>query len=83
MEALISVLVGVIGVPLVGWLKDKLNWKGRKVLLVAGLVSGVLAAVALFVSGEFTGASFTLEELPTTLALVFATSQVVYRLIAG
>jgi len=80
---LFSVLAGFIGVPLIDMLKKALHVEGRTALLVSGIVSAILAAVALALTGQLTVQSFSLEELASTITLIFASAQVFYRLMAG
>lgn len=81
MEQLLAVIAGFIGVPLINALKELLGWEDKPVVLIAAFVSGVLAVGALFVDGQLTGGSFTLDALPQTIGLVVGTSQLLYALI--
>lgn len=80
---LLSVLAGFVGVPIVNSLKRMLGWDGRAALLITGLVSGVLAVGALFLTGQLTIESFTLDALVASITLIFTTAQIIYRLLEG
>jgi hypothetical protein len=81
---LIPVFVGAIGVPLVQFLKGKLNWEGEKALWLSFGVSVILAIGALILTGSF---SIPPEFAPVDIAgkvvewigVVFATATMIYK----
>lgn len=79
MDALIPVLVGLVVIPAVNFLKAKLGWDGKKAQLLAAGVSAVFAVGYLAATGALLPVD--LENLAEKVALVFATSQLVYRLV--
>lgn len=77
--ALVAVLAGVIGVPLVNLIKARLGWSGPKVQLLAAVVAGGLAIGGLFATGQLL--PVTLDNIASRVALAFAVSQAVYALL--
>ena len=81
---LIPVFVGAIGVPLVQFLKGKLNLEGEKALWLSFGVSVILAIGALILTGSF---SIPPEFAPIDIAgkvvewigVVFATATMIYK----
>ena len=72
--------LGLLGSPLIGWIKKKLGLEARWAVLLAGAVAVVLAFVELFLAGSLTLEMFTLENFAVAFSAVYATSQVWYGL---
>ena len=81
MDAILSVLVGLVAIPVVSFLKARLGWSGPRAQLLSAAVAVVLAAGYLAATGALLPIS--LDTLAERAALVFATSQLVYRLIVA
>lgn len=79
----ISLIGGILGMPLISWLKGKLGLDSTSALAIAAAVSGLIAFVVLFATGQLTAMSFTWENLPAVFALVFSTATLVYNMIRG
>ena len=79
----VSLIAGVLGMPLTQFLKSKLNLDGTSAFGISIAVSGVLAVLALVVGGQLGAADFTYEALPATLAIVWSTATLVYNAIRG
>ncbi|KAA3644784.1 MAG: hypothetical protein DWQ07_15370 [Chloroflexi bacterium] len=77
---LLPYLVGVIGVPVINWLKAQLALSGKPAMWLTIAVSFVLAIGALFLVGDLSLASFTVEGIFAALGQVLATTTVVYKL---
>jgi hypothetical protein len=76
---IVSLILGAIDVPLIDWLKNKLGLGGMAAMSLAYVASFVIAAVALFASGQLGYADLTLANLFTVAAVMISTSQFVYR----
>ncbi len=76
---IVSVVLGLLGVPFVDWVKGKLSISEGKALLIAGAVAAVLAVVQLFAAGQLGGADFSLDNLASTFALVFSSATIFYK----
>ena len=76
---IVSVLLGLLGVPFVSWVKGKLAVSEGKALLIAGAVAGVLAVAQLFVAGQLGVADFNLDNLASTFGVIFTAATVFYK----
>ena len=81
MEMFLSLMVGIVAVPLIQLIKGWLKLDGKWALVLTAAVSVVLALVGLFLYGKVTLADFNWAELPEVFGLVFSTATVVYKLI--
>jgi len=71
----------LLGMPLTQWLKVKLNLKDKWALVLAGTVALVLALVQVFVQGDLSLSSFTLEQFSASFGVIFAVAVYWYRLL--
>lgn len=58
------------------------NWKGlhkEQALVLVGLISGVVAIVALLLTGQLTPADFSLAKFSQSFLVVWGVSQVVFN----
>ncbi len=78
---IVSVLLGLLGVPFVSWIKGKLNWSEGKALLLAGVTATALAVGQLFAAGQLGVADFGLDSLAATIGVIFSTSTVFFKLL--
>ncbi len=78
---IVSVLLGLLGVPFVSWIKGKLNWSEGKALLLAGATATALAVGQLFAAGQIGVADFGLDSLAATIGVIFSASAVFYKLL--
>jgi len=76
---IVSVLLGLLGVPFVTWVKGKLSVSEGKALLIAGAVAGVLAVAQLFAAGQLGFADFGLDNLAATFGVIFSAATVFYK----
>ncbi len=76
---IVSVVLGLLGVPFVDWVKGKTGVSDGKALLIAGTVAAVLAVAQLFVAGQLGVADFSLDNLAGTIALVFSSATIFYK----
>jgi len=79
----ISVLAGLLGVPIVDLFKKWFNVDGKMALMIATLVSLVLAFVSVFLEGQFTGAPLDLDSLVEASGYVFGVATLFYKLFLG
>ena len=78
---LITVVVGLLGMGITQWLKQKFNLADIWALVLTGAVSLVLAVGELFLSGALGIADFTIANLPAVLGNVFALATIFYKLL--
>ena len=76
LEVLIPWIAGFVALPVINFVKSRLNLSGKAAVYLALAVSVAGAAVALFVSGGFTG-----EDLLANLTIVFTTATALYKLL--
>ncbi len=79
MEELIPWAVGVIGVPVVGWLKGRLGWNGKQALWLTAGVSVCLAIGVLIYSGDLTTAEISWANVAGVFGVVFSAATLVYK----
>ena len=72
--------LGLLGSPLIGWIKSKLGWEDRWAVLLSGAVAVVLAIAELFIAGSLTLEMFTLENFAVAFTAVYTAAQVWYGL---
>ncbi len=78
---IVSVLLGLLGVPFVTWVKGKLNVSDGKALLIAGAVAGLLGAGQLFAAGQLGFADFSLDNLAVTFGLIYASANIFFQVL--
>lgn len=77
LEQLIPWLAGVFGVPVVNAIKNWLGLEGKAAVALTAIVSLLVAAAALAISGELSG-----ENVLAFAAKVLATATLVYKLLS-
>jgi len=77
---IVMAVVGLLGSPLIGWLKEKFGWEDRWAVLLAGGVATVLAFAELFIAGSLTLEMFTLANFGVAFSAVYAAAQVWFGL---
>ena len=82
LNPLIIWLVGAVAVPLLSFLKKRLNLEGKPALALVASVSVIVAVAALFISGDASLTDFNWSNLAGVSAQVFAAATVVYKLLA-
>lgn len=83
-EILLTVLmivVGLLGMPLTQWLKQKLNLTDIWAQLLSGAVAVVLAFAELFLAGDLTLDMFTLANFATVFGLVYTVASFWYGIL--
>lgn len=79
---LLGLIAGLIGVPLIQWVKGAFGWQDKQALTASGVVSLALAVLVLLGQGVFGGltwADITIKLVIDTLTLIFATATVIYK----
>lgn len=76
LEVFIPWIAGVVGVPVVNWLKQRFNLQGRGAVILTVAVSVLLAVAALLFTGGFSG-----ENVLANAAIVFSTATLIYKLL--
>ncbi len=77
----VSVLLGLLGVPFVSWVKGKLSVSEGKALLIAGAVAAALGVGQLFAAGQLGLADFSLDNLAATFGVIFSAATVFYKVL--
>ena len=65
-------------VPVVGWLKARLNTSGIWTIILAGVVSLIFGALTVFAGGQITPEIFNMNHLLLIVGTVFMAGQAVY-----
>ena len=81
LDVLVSMLAGVVGVPLANAIKNQFGLEGKPAVWMTFGVAIVLAVVALFLSGQMSFIDFTPERAVSMLGVVFSTATLIYKLI--
>ena len=76
LEVLLPWIAGALIIPVINFVKSRLNLSGKAAVYLALVVSVAGAAAALFVRGGFTG-----EDLLANLTIVFTTATALYKLL--
>lgn len=77
MDQALEVIVGVLVVPLVGWIKKQTGLEGKGAMWLSVVVSLVLGGAYHFAAGEF--ANLQPDSIFVIVPLVFGTAQIVYK----
>ena len=78
-----SLIVGVLGMPITKYFKEKLNLDSTSSLALSVAVAGALAVIAMLVTGALGAADFTWERLPATIAAAWSIGVIAYNAITG
>ena len=76
----ITAVTGILGVPIVSWLKEKFGWSGNAALGIAVAVSFALGLVIAIVNGQVTGELIDPKQVGDAFGVVFATATIVFKL---
>lgn len=83
MEQTIYWLTGALGVPLITWLKQVWNIKGKSAMGLTAIVSALLGITALFIAQEIALTDFTLQNIAPAIGQVLAAATLAYKLLRG
>lgn len=76
----INLITGLLGMPLVEWLKAKWKMKDARAFLLSAAVAVILAIVDLSLAGALRLDTVTLENFYEVYVSIFFVSQAFYRL---
>ena len=76
----IAAVSGLLGVPIVQYVKGLLGWEDKKALGLAAIVSLALGLVVVVFGGEFTGADITLENIGAAFTAAFTVATMYFGL---
>jgi ABC-type Mn2+/Zn2+ transport system permease subunit len=79
---IITAITGILGVPVVTWLKTAFGWSGNAALGLAVAVSFAIGLVIAIVNGQVTGALVDPKQVADAFGVVFATATVLFKLLA-
>ncbi|MCW5874166.1 MAG: hypothetical protein KIS88_05920 [Anaerolineales bacterium] len=82
MEQTLYWLVGVLGVPLVNWLKQRWGLYGRAALWLTTAVAAVLGLLASLLSQRIGTGSLEPQELLAAFGQVLAAATLAYKLLS-
>ena len=80
---IVTIIVGLLGMPLTNWLKAQLGVDGKQALILTALVAGLLAVSELMLTGALVPGEITVANFPGVFGLVFATATIYYKLFSG
>jgi ABC-type Mn2+/Zn2+ transport system permease subunit len=78
----IYAITGLLGVPIVNWLKTKFNWSGNGALSIAVAVSFALGLVIAIVNGQITGELVDPAQVGNAFTGVLATATVLFKVMS-
>ncbi len=78
---IISLIVGLVGMPIIQKIKEIFQLADNKALLVALGVSVVFGALSVWGSGGFNLSEFTPDAVVSAIALVFGSASVFYKVL--
>ena len=81
MEALIILVVGAVGVPLINVLKNWLKLSGKPAQVLAGVVSVLIAVGVMFYNGDVVLADFNWVNFFALGGQIFTVSTLTYKLL--
>lgn len=76
---IITLLTGLVGMPLISWLKNVTKWKDEYALLLAGTVSAGLALFQLWLTGFFVDVPVTIENFVPIFNAVMLTATIFFK----
>ena len=82
LETILPFFIGALGVPLITALKNQFALEGKAAVWLAGVVAVLLALASMALAGELNGEAFLIDHLPRTFGVVFAASQLAYKLLS-
>jgi len=79
----ITAISGLLGVPIIQFVKKQFNLKDKPALAIATGVSLALGLVVVILGGEFAGADLNLENVGGAFTAVFTFATIVYKAFLG
>jgi hypothetical protein len=81
MEQAIYWLTGVVGVPMIQWLKTQFGWQGTMAVWLTNAVAVILALVALLFSEQLNWQDFSAGNFIAVFGQVLAVATIAYKLL--
>ncbi|MFA7254021.1 MAG: hypothetical protein WC107_05720 [Patescibacteria group bacterium] len=78
----IYAITGILGVPIVNYVKAKFGWTGNGALSIAVAVSFALGLAIAFVNGQITGELVDPAQVGNAFTGVLATATVLFKLLS-
>ena len=79
---IVALVLGLLGMKPMNWLKEKFGLENGVALLAVYLMSGVVAALALLVAGQFADVVWTIDGVIAFGAVYFAAATAAYKAFA-
>lgn len=80
---LLGIITGLVGMPIVNWLKALLGWEDKYALALASGVSILLGVGVAFANGVFTGIGTDPVSIFNAITAVFATATLYYKFLVS
>lgn len=77
----ILIVTGLIGMPIINALKEKMGLSGNAALALASAVSIILAVLVTLLSGQFATVDWSLPSLVNAATVVFAAATIFYKVL--
>jgi hypothetical protein len=78
---ILGLVVAALGAPITQALKNLLGWTEKAALVLSVVVALGVAVLELFLTGQLTGESFTIANLPQAFFLVYSVTAIYYGLL--
>lgn len=80
----IAAITGIVGMPIIQWIKTQFKVDANWALLIATVVSLVLGFLVAILGGQIAmGEAVTLESVVQSATIVFSISSVFYKVLLG
>lgn len=77
--ALIAVIAGILGMPIINWIKGLFGWEDKQALAASAGISIFLGVLIAYLNGVFTGMPFDLDSITKTVTIVFSVATIIYK----
>lgn len=77
--ALISVIAGFVGMPVINWLKGLFKLEDFKAVLLATVISLLLGVGVVYIDGGFQLAEITPDAIAAAAGLVFSAATIFFK----
>lgn len=79
---IVALVLGLLGMRPMNWLKEKFGLEDGVALLAVYLMSGIVAAIALFAAGQFADVIWSIDGVIAFGAVYFSAATAAYKLFA-
>lgn len=80
-STILTLILGLLGMPLTTWLKTKLQWTETYALVLSAALAAALAILQLFLTGFFTGTPPTVANFSAIFWAIWGLAQGFYKLL--